>query len=201
MNAFPDRLKYFRAKAGFTQKELADKVGISPKQISDYEVGTSTPRQATFVKLLDALNVDEHTFLKTQFINLSNANSEQLAEDEIAIPVKNLSEGNVVHIRKSVLIRLGCNIDKIEALIFYSNILAPHINDGDIILIDKSKQDIHDGKIYAIDINQTLYFRLIHSTLDGQIILSTTTGHIPMETNSRENVPIYGRVIYRQGFL
>lgn len=201
MKAFPDRLKYFRAKVGLTQKELAKKIGISPKQISDYEVGLSTPRQATFIKLLNALNVDESTFLKSQFINLTNMNTNELEEDEIKIPIKNLTEGNYIYLRKSTLERLNCNLDKLDALIFYSNVLSPYINDGDIILIDRSKQEINDGKIYAIDINQTLYFRLIHSNLDGQVKLSTTSDSIPVETYDRESVPIWGQVIYRQGFL
>ena len=37
------RLKYLRESAKLTQKELADKLGISPSNVSKYEMGTLEP--------------------------------------------------------------------------------------------------------------------------------------------------------------
>jgi len=66
---FPKRLKYFRSLKNLSQAELAKMVGISTKQISDYEVGTtSKPRQSTFIKLLNALGVTESEFITTDCV-------------------------------------------------------------------------------------------------------------------------------------
>lgn len=37
------RLKHLRESAKMTQKELADKLGISPSNVSKYEMGTLEP--------------------------------------------------------------------------------------------------------------------------------------------------------------
>lgn len=54
---FGQRLKETRLKIGITQKELAQKVGIDPAEISQYEAGKRTPKWETFNKVLDILGV------------------------------------------------------------------------------------------------------------------------------------------------
>lgn len=54
----------------FSQVELAKRVGISGKQISDYEVGTSKPRQSTYMKILNALEVSDQVFSNSDLCSL-----------------------------------------------------------------------------------------------------------------------------------
>ncbi|MBK5649339.1 helix-turn-helix transcriptional regulator [Acinetobacter proteolyticus] len=56
-NSFGERLKFLRAANNLSQQELAELVGISRKQISDYEVRNSIPRSTTIYKLAQALMV------------------------------------------------------------------------------------------------------------------------------------------------
>jgi transcriptional regulator with XRE-family HTH domain len=49
---------------------LANAVGISRKQISDYEVGTAKPRQATYMKILKALDISDQIFSKSDLCSL-----------------------------------------------------------------------------------------------------------------------------------
>lgn len=39
----PKKLKFLRSKYGFSQKEVADKLGVSPSIVSGYETGERTP--------------------------------------------------------------------------------------------------------------------------------------------------------------
>ena len=50
-------IKAARKKAGMTQKELADKLGIPYQGISQYERGIRNPKIATVKKIAEALQV------------------------------------------------------------------------------------------------------------------------------------------------
>ena len=52
-----ERIKAARKKAGMTQKELADKLGIPYQGISQYERGIRNPKIATMKKIAIALNI------------------------------------------------------------------------------------------------------------------------------------------------
>lgn len=56
------KIKLARKKANLTQEELAEKVGISAKQISRIEIATYSPSLSTFLKLVNILNIDIREF-------------------------------------------------------------------------------------------------------------------------------------------
>lgn len=53
-----DRIKEARIKAGLTQKQLAEKVGIATTTLSGYERGASDPDINTLCKIMDVVGVD-----------------------------------------------------------------------------------------------------------------------------------------------
>lgn len=61
-----ERFKEAREKLGWTQKELADKVGYSFNYISDVERGKSFPRLDRLINILNTLDVSCKTSRKTQ---------------------------------------------------------------------------------------------------------------------------------------
>ena len=54
--AFKDNLYYFRAKAGLTQQELAEKCGVARSYVSAFELGTRTPTLDTLKNLAFTLD-------------------------------------------------------------------------------------------------------------------------------------------------
>lgn len=56
--AFYDRLKESRIKAGLTQEQLAEKLGVAKSTLSGYESGNREPTVATIAKVLDILSID-----------------------------------------------------------------------------------------------------------------------------------------------
>ena len=61
MAEFKDMLKYFRERENLSQKELAEKLGISASTISMYEVGSRQPNFETEEAIADFFNVDLNT--------------------------------------------------------------------------------------------------------------------------------------------
>lgn len=55
--AVGDNIRAERKKAGLTQKELGERLGISPVGIAQWENGLRTPKIETLQKISDALNV------------------------------------------------------------------------------------------------------------------------------------------------
>ncbi len=56
METFAERLKYYRQKAGYSQKELAEKIGIKFAAYNNYETKGAQPKYDILLKLAYALN-------------------------------------------------------------------------------------------------------------------------------------------------
>ncbi len=51
------RIRKFRQRQGLTQHDLAEKIGVTEKQISKIETGVHYPKFENFVKILDSLDI------------------------------------------------------------------------------------------------------------------------------------------------
>jgi transcriptional regulator with XRE-family HTH domain len=63
---FSERLKNLRKKAGYSQKEFAELVGLHQVQYGRYERGDSRPYSETLTKIADALGVSTDYLLEGQ---------------------------------------------------------------------------------------------------------------------------------------
>lgn len=73
------KIRLARKKANLTQEELAEKIGISAKQISRIEIATYSPSLSTFLKLISILNIDISEFgIQNSEIKTDNSNREKL---------------------------------------------------------------------------------------------------------------------------
>lgn len=60
---FAERLRYYREKIGYSQKELAEKIGISFAAYNKYETRGNEPKIEILIKLATALNIDINTLV------------------------------------------------------------------------------------------------------------------------------------------
>ena len=59
-------IKHYREVFGFTQKQLAQKLGISPSAIANYELNYSYPRREILEKMAVVFNVS-YNYLNTKY--------------------------------------------------------------------------------------------------------------------------------------
>jgi transcriptional regulator with XRE-family HTH domain len=52
-----ERIRNLRKEAGWSQAELAEKIGVDPGRVSRYEAGRITPSAEALVRLAEVLNV------------------------------------------------------------------------------------------------------------------------------------------------
>lgn len=65
-DTFGSRLKKFRTMLDLTQQQLADKSGVSRKQISDFEMDVQkNPRKQTIEKLANALGIESEKLISS----------------------------------------------------------------------------------------------------------------------------------------
>lgn len=67
------RIRYYRTKAGMTQKQLADACGISDPAIRNYELGNRIPSYDTLMDISEALGVNYYALAEPQIAALGGA--------------------------------------------------------------------------------------------------------------------------------
>jgi len=87
------------------------------------------------------------------------------------------------------------------ALVFYRKLFEPYINDGDAMVVDKSKTEALDGRLYLVNINNETFVRRIYRTINGYVTLAAVDPILSKELYPYEKVEIIGQIIYRQGFI
>lgn len=191
---FSERLKHFRSKKGLSQTDLAKLAGLSQKQISDYEVGISKPRQSTFIKLLDALGVSSETFMTTSILQFDTPSS----QDDV-IQIYNARKGKYLSLSKSIFTGVYLNPSHALLTTFKGDSMYPTLSDGDMILVDTSKTDILDGQIYLIDFwHEEIFFR-VFKDVDGTITLSKDNKDYKSRVATYDDIRVIGQAVYRMG--
>ncbi|MGM9607705.1 MAG: helix-turn-helix domain-containing protein [Oscillospiraceae bacterium] len=62
--AFSENLQFLRTRAGTTQEQLAEELGVSRQSVSKWEGGASFPEMDTLLRICDMYNMDLDTLLR-----------------------------------------------------------------------------------------------------------------------------------------
>lgn len=63
---FAERLRYYREKSNYSQKELSERIGLPFQTYNNYETKNVEPKIEILVKLATALNIDVNTLVGFQ---------------------------------------------------------------------------------------------------------------------------------------
>lgn len=95
------KIKLARKQANYTQEELAEKIGISSKQLSRIEVGTYIPSLPTFLRIVDELGIDlkdfglggnnSHSQVRKEFLKFIHKTSDNELEFYLKV-IKTMSD-------------------------------------------------------------------------------------------------------------
>lgn len=92
-----NKIKILREEAALSAKNLANKVGIDPSQISKIEKGASNPSLDTLARICQALNISLSDFFAESDLELNHEqrqllkHSKDLTEEQVQILNKFLS--------------------------------------------------------------------------------------------------------------
>lgn len=82
---FGDRLKELRLKAGLTQKQLAERIGITKSVVSYYELQERSPSPEVLIKLANIFHVSTDFLLGLESESKQNLDVSGLTDEDIML--------------------------------------------------------------------------------------------------------------------
>ena len=209
MTAWNERLKSRMKERKTTQEDLAAILDISQSSVGHYVSGRRNPRKAVLEKMADELEVSMDWLLgktelppidKREFFPvpvLSAADAAQMLSnpkggeyDMEFIPVSNKWIRDQKHVA-----------EKLCVCIVEDDAMAPKLNVGDKVVIDRACKELSNGKVFALLVNDALYIRRAVQNLSGSWTLSSDNKENPtyrdevlIDSDPGEVVKIIGRV-------
>ena len=89
---FGQKLKKARKQAGYTQKDIYEKIKVPQSTFSSWEIGKSEPDANTLLKLCQIYNVDSFTYFVDEKQTAHDEQSERDEMRQLIEDVKDLSE-------------------------------------------------------------------------------------------------------------
>lgn len=223
MDSLAERLKIAREKAGISQAQLAERIGISQQSVAKIESGeTLQPRKIK--EIANVLNVSqkwlqlgiEENGTLSNFVVQEAEDAELDPEVFAYIPVLDieLSAGNgceaeVVELvlesfplRRIDLRKAGVNPANARIVKIWGNSLLPVLNNGDYVAVDSAQSSpIRDGDLYAVRDGVLLRVKILINLPDGGVILrSFNKDEYPDEIltfdERKTRIHIIGRVFW-----
>lgn len=224
MNTLADRIRITREKAGLSQQQLAEKVGVSQQAVAKIERGdTIQPRKIKQLALCLGVSVNWLQYgdveENAEESGLIVKEWENTAPDPILfaqIPVLDIelsagngceaevieSEDSTYPLRREELRSAGVSAADAKIVRILGNSLYPVLTNGDKVAVDTSqKNPIRDGDLYALRDGVLLRVKILVTLPDGGLILkSYNKDEYPDEIltyeERRARVHVIGRVFW-----
>lgn len=184
----PEKLKARRKELQMTQKDIADRLGISYQAYSAWERGVKQPSKEKVQQLEQILNVPKGYFTEVEIVRLYNSLSDQ-GKDQTLSYVRNLVQKeqckNVVsiadklyeyHVYEKMSAGIGSSVynDQDYDTVYFNKELAhdfaswvsgdsmePKYQNGSVALIRETGFD-YDGAVYAVVCNSQTYIKRVY---------------------------------------
>ena len=213
----PDKLKARRKELKLTQREIANKLGISFQSYSAWERGIKKPSKERVKKLEEILKVSSGYFTETEIIQLYNALSnpgqkqvlkyaQKLVHKEKSQAIKILYE---YHVYEKMASGIGStiyndqNYDKVYfdeqlthdfASWVSGDSMEPKYQNGSVALIRETGFD-YDGAVYAVVCNNKTYIKRVFREEKGLRLVSINPKYKEIFLHYDEDPRIIGIIV------
>ena len=189
----PEKLKARRKELQMTQKDIADRLGISYQAYSAWERGVKQPSKEKVQQLEQILNVPKGYFTEVEIVRLYNTLSDE-GKDQALSDVRNLVQKeqckNIVsmseklyeyHVYEQMSAGIGSSVynDQNYDTVYFDEELAhdfaswisgdsmePKYQNGSVALIRETGFD-YDGAVYAVVCNNQTYIKRVYHVEQG----------------------------------
>lgn len=217
----PEKLKARRKELKMTQKDIADRLGISYQAYSAWERGVKKPSKEKVKQLEQILNVQKGYFTEIEIVRLYN-NLTDKGKNQALSYVRNLVQKeqckNVISISEKLYeyrvyekmsAGIGSSVynDQDYDTVYFDKELAhdfaswvfgdsmePKYQNGSVVLIRETGFD-YDGAVYAVVWNSQTFIKKVYRDEEGLRLVSINKDykdiHIPYDENPR----IVGKIV------
>ncbi|MFC0179962.1 XRE family transcriptional regulator [Thorsellia kenyensis] len=213
-NTLANRFLLAREFKGLTQKQLADKVGVSQSSIFKIESGqTLKPRDiydlakvlSVSVEWLKSGRLEDHQDALLDIddevpINNGDIISIPLISDLSAISSEGIIDDNqeqFIQFSKSTLSLFHkCNnVKSLFCLLLNNDSLEPNIPEGSTITVNTRDKNIVDGKIFVIEQSGWKRVKILYRTAPDRVLLKSYNASYPVEEVNLSEITIIGRAV------
>ena len=217
----PEKLKARRKELKMTQKDIADRLGISYQGYSAWERGVKKPSKEKVKQLEQILNAPKGYFTELEIVRLYNTLSDE-GKNQALDYVRNLVQKeqckNVVsmseklyeyHVYEKMSAGIGSSFynDQDYDTVFYDEELAhdfaswvsgdsmePKYQNGSVALIRETGFD-YDGAVYAVVCNSQTYIKRVYREEDGLRLVSINPKYEDIFLSYDEDPRIVGIIV------
>ena len=217
----PEKLKARRKELKLTQREIAEKLGISFQAYSAWERGIKEPSKEKVSQLENILKVSKGYFTQIEIVRLYNSLSKQ-GKDKVVLYARNLSQEEQaqkvtamperlyeyrVYERMSAGIGASVYDDQNFDTVYFNEELAhdfaswvsgdsmePKYQNGSVALIRETGFD-YDGAVYAVVCNNQTYIKRVYREEDGLRLVSINPKYKDIFISYEEDPRIVGIIV------
>ena len=210
MNNFTTRFKELRKLAGYTQDELANKLGVVKSTISMYETGKRQPDFEKLEEIADLFNVNMDYLLgrsniKSALTNAASSSNKVREIKGIWIPVLGrVAAGIPINMVTDIIDQEQITEEMAAtgeyfALQIHGDSMEPKMSDGDVVIV-RQQDDAESGEVVIATINgNDATCKRLRKYTEGIMLLSTNAAYEPMTFTNKdiEELPvrILGKVV------
>lgn len=217
----PEKLKERRKELKLTQKDIAEKLGISYQAYSAWERGVKEPSAEKVSQLEKLLNVLKGYFTEIEIVRLYNTLSSSgkekvvtyardLVQEESQPKVVSISEKRFeYHVYERMSAGIGASVygDRNYDTVYFNEELAhdfaswvsgdsmePKYQNGSVALIRETGFD-YDGAVYAVVCNSQTYIKRVYREEDGLRLVSINPKYKDLFISYDEDPRVVGIIV------
>ena len=217
----PEKLKSRRKELKMTQKEIADRLGISYQAYSAWECGVKEPSKEKVQRLEQILRVPKGYFTEIEIVRLYNTLSNKgknqvveyardLMQKEKTQKVISVSENLYeYHVYEKMSAGIGASVydDRDYDTVYFNEELAhdfaswisgdsmePKYQNGSVALIRETGFD-YDGAVYAVVCNNQTYIKRVYREEHGLRLVSINPNYKDIFLSYDEDPRIVGIIV------
>ena len=217
----PEKLKARRKELKLTQREIAEKLGISFQAYSAWERGIKEPSKEKVAQLENILKVSKGYFTQIEIVRLYHSLSKQ-GQEKVVLYARNLSQEEQaqkviamperlyeyrVYERMSAGIGASVYDDQNFDTVYFNEELAhdfaswvsgdsmePKYQNGSVALIRETGFD-YDGAVYAVVCNNQTYIKRVYREENGLRLVSINPKYKDIFISYEEDPRIVGIIV------
>ena len=217
----PEKLKARRKELKMTQKEIADRLGISYQAYSAWERGVKKPSRKKVKQLEQILNVPKDYFTEIEIVRLYNTLSNK-GKDQVVEYTRNLVQKEKTqqvvsvsenlyeyHVYEKMSAGIGASVydDCDYDTVYFNEELAhdfaswvsgdsmePKYQNGSVALIRETGFD-YDGAVYAVVWNFQTFIKKVYREKEGLRLVSINKAYKDIYIPYDENPRIVGKIV------
>ncbi len=222
---FSERMTEIIEKEGVSINSFAQKLGVSPPTISRWMKGEADPTRSNLIKLAEqtGINIEwlaigsgpkywqhpitEEIILRGQPQPIESSNDETFAEIEDCREVRLSAGGGAFNngyeeITTTKVERAWLQSRRLKAkdcamFLVSGESMYPTLKDGEEIIVDRSKRELTEGKIFVLNHNGSMLVKKVQFTYGGVELISDNPSYRPLKLDTEEanSLVVIGQVV------